>query len=99
MRILSLIFSLALTMNANAANISCQNVDDSFEEDTLEFVQEGKTTYAYYFDNDSYYSIPCETTALDGYICEDANVTVRMYESGEAYVDYAGEASVEFNCF
>ncbi len=99
MRLLVVLLGLVFVANAGAANISCKNVDEYFEEDTLEFVQEGATTYAYYFDDDSYYSVPCETTALDGYVCEDDDFTIKMYESGETYVDYYGELSIEFSCF
>lgn len=84
---------------AMAGNLTCNNIDSYYEEDSLEFVGHGQETTAYYFDNDSYYSIPCKTTALDGYICEDGSFLVRMSEEGYATVSNGVDPEVEFQCF
>ncbi|MCF8060658.1 MAG: hypothetical protein K9K67_15250 [Bacteriovoracaceae bacterium] len=98
MKFIISLLSLILMNSAFSANITCTNTDDYWEEDTLEFNQEGNTTYAYYFDNDSTYSIPCQATALDGLICEENGLRVRLYESGEAVVDSGSEEVVNFSC-
>ena len=96
---LTLIAALLLSTSAFAANMTCENVDEYWEEDALEFTQEGKTTVAHYFDNDSWYGVDCETTMLDGYICEDEGFTITMYESGDTIVEYSSGETVDFMCY
>ncbi len=97
----SLIFLIAqiFASSAYADNLSCKNMDAAFPDDTLEFYQEGATTYAYYFDGDSNFDLPCETTALDGYHCEDGSLSVSMDESGFTTVERSDGSEIEFNCF
>ena len=81
-----------------ADNMTCENVDEYWEDDALEFSQEGPTTVAHYFDNDSWYSLDCETSKLDGYVCEGDGLTITMDESGDAIVDHRNGDTVEFQC-
>ena len=93
-----LLATLLLSVNSWADNVSCTNVDTESPQDTLEFVQEGSATYAYYFDGSGSYSMMCETTADDGYDCDGA-FSVRMYGSGETTVTRGSGEEIEFNCF
>ncbi len=97
--LMKLLLALLILGQAHAANLSCSNTDDYWQEDSLEFIQEGSETSAYYFDNDSYYTIPCESTARDGYLCNGSGFTVRFYESGEAIVESSLREEVDFYCY
>ncbi len=90
---------LLFSLPSLADSLVCENIDSYFEEDTLEFVGYGQETTAYYFDNDSHYSILCETTGLDGYLCEDGNFTIQMSEGGYATVSNGLDPEVEFQCY
>jgi hypothetical protein len=92
-------FLLFFSLQSMADSLVCVNIDSQFEEDTLEFVGFGQETTAYYFDNDSNYSIACETTALDGYLCEDGNFSIQMSEGGYATVSNGLDPAVEFQCY
>lgn len=96
---IALILFLAFPLFSQAANLSCKNTGEVFTEDTLEFYDEGSQTYAYYFNNDSYESIPCEVTPRDGYFCQNGNYTVMMDEDGYASVWSRNDPEIEFNCY
>ena len=98
MKLLGFLLSMLFVLNAQASDIYCENVDEEFPDDTLEFVLQGDTTYAYYWDNDSEHSVECEASAFGGFVCEDSYFTIRLYDSGDAIVEYYGEMTVDFNC-
>jgi len=97
MRLFFGLFILLFPVHVFAFNMECMNVDEYWDKDSLEFYSSGKQTFAYYFDNDSYTSILCEITKDDGAICEDGSLSVRLYESGEAFV-VNGTDEIEFSC-
>ena len=97
MKLLPLLAFTFFSINTWADNMNCTLVDTNLSQDTLEFVQEGKFTYAYYSDGSSQ-SMECEVTADDGYLCEGA-VKVRMYGNGETIVTRNSGEEVEFNCY
>lgn len=98
MKFLILVFLTLASFELWADDMSCTNVDDYWKDDTLEFVKLGQTTYAYYYNNDSHYSIPCQTTMDDGLRCEEGKIEVRWYESGETIVSNGTDSPVEFDC-
>ncbi len=98
MKLIALIGLLSLSTTTFAGYLSCNNIDSVWPQDTLEFAPEGTTTYAYYFDTESHYSLACEVTKGDGYQCEGSGLEVRLYETGEAFVSNGVDSDVAFQC-